>query len=83
MVEAALDGAGITQVLEHMVEHHLREGRLVELLPACRPAPLPVSVLVPVTRMMPSRVRSLIDELAGRDKRVRAARQRERSSAKD
>jgi LysR family transcriptional regulator for bpeEF and oprC len=64
MVAAALDGAGIAQVLEHMVEHHLREGRLVELLPACRPAPLPVNVLVPGTRMMPSRVRSLIDALA-------------------
>ena len=65
MVEAVLDGVGIAQVLEHMVEHYLREGRLVELLPACRPAPLPVSVLIPGTRMMPARVRALIDALAG------------------
>jgi DNA-binding transcriptional LysR family regulator len=65
MVEAASDGAGIAQVLEHMVEHHLRDGRLIELLPACRPAPLPVNVLIPASRMMPSRVRALIDALTG------------------
>jgi LysR family transcriptional regulator for bpeEF and oprC len=63
MVEAVLQGAAIAQVPEHMVAHHIRQGALVELLPECRPAPLPVSVLTPSARMMPPRVRSFIDAL--------------------
>lgn len=64
MVQAMLAGAGIAQVPEHMVAAYLQEGSLVELLSACRPAPLPVNVVVPAARMMPSRVRCLIDALA-------------------
>lgn len=63
MVQAVLLGHGIAQVPEHMVAQHLQQGLLVELLPACRPQPLPVSVVVPATRMMPPRVRSFIDAL--------------------
>jgi LysR family transcriptional regulator, regulator for bpeEF and oprC len=63
MVEAVLQGAGIAQVPEHMVAHHITQGALVEELPGCRPAPLPVSVLTPGARMMPPRVRSFIDAL--------------------
>ena len=63
MVEAVLQGAGIAQVPEHMVAHHIRQGTLVELLRECRPATLPVSVLTPGARMMPPRVRSFIDAL--------------------
>lgn len=63
MVQALLQGAGIAQVPEHMVAHHVRDGSLVELLPECRPAPLPVSVLTPGARMMPPRVRAFIDAL--------------------
>jgi LysR family transcriptional regulator, regulator for bpeEF and oprC len=58
-----LQGAGIAQVPEHMVAHHITQGALVEELPGCRPAPLPVSVLTPGARMMPPRVRSFIDAL--------------------
>ncbi|WP_213776604.1 LysR family transcriptional regulator [Caballeronia sp. dw_276] len=66
MVEAVLDGAGIAQVPEHMAERHLRNGTLVELLPECRPAPLPVNVITPGARMMPPRVRVFIDALISR-----------------
>ena len=63
MVEAVLQGAGIAQVPEHMVAHHITQGTLIEELPGCRPAPLPVSVLTPSARMTPPRVRSFIDAL--------------------
>lgn len=45
MVEALLDGAGITQV----PEHHFTAGTLVELLPECRLALLAVNVATPGT----------------------------------
>ncbi|AMM16600.1 hypothetical protein AX768_21105 [Burkholderia sp. PAMC 28687] len=61
MVEALLDGAAIAQVPEHMVERHIREDTLVELLPEFRPAPLAVNVVTPGARMMPTRVRVFID----------------------
>lgn len=63
VVEAVLQGAGIAQVPERMVTNHIRQATLVEELPGCRPAPLPVSVLTPGARMMPPRVRSFIDAL--------------------
>lgn len=66
MVQAVLLGGGIAQVPLHMVGEHLRAGRLVELLPDWRPVPLPVSVVVPASRMMPPRVRSFIDALLAR-----------------
>jgi LysR family transcriptional regulator, regulator for bpeEF and oprC len=66
MVEAVLGGAGLSQVPEHMAERHLRDGSLVELLAAYRPAPLIVNIVTPGTRMMPARVRVFIDALVAR-----------------
>jgi LysR family transcriptional regulator for bpeEF and oprC len=63
MVEAAIQGAGVTQVPEHMVAHYIRDGVLVELLERCRPPALPVSVMTSGARLMPPRVRVLIDAL--------------------
>jgi len=64
LVEAALRGAGLTQTPAFMVRQHLESGALVEVLPQCRPAPLPVNLLVPGGRTRTARIQALIDALA-------------------
>ncbi|MDQ8023735.1 MAG: LysR family transcriptional regulator [Moraxellaceae bacterium] len=64
LVQAALLGAGVVQVPDYMVADELREGRLVELLPTLRPAPMPISAVYPSQRLLPPRVRVVIDALA-------------------
>jgi LysR family transcriptional regulator for bpeEF and oprC len=64
MAEAARLGLGLTQVPHYMAEHALEHGTLVEVLGSFRPPPQPVSVVWPGNRLMPARVRVLIDALA-------------------
>lgn len=64
LVQAACLGAGLTQVPDYMVAEELRRGDLVEVLPEFRPHPMPVSVVWPGNRLMPSRLRAFIDALA-------------------
>ncbi|ASL45318.1 HTH-type transcriptional regulator PgrR [Burkholderia sp. AD24] len=63
LIGAAVQGAGLVQVPEFMARRHLDSGALDELLPHCRPAPLPVNVIVPGSRTRPVRVDALIDAL--------------------
>lgn len=63
MVEAARHGSGLIQVPSYMVSGELASGALVELLQSFRPPPLPVSVIWPGSRLMPRRLRVLIDAL--------------------
>ncbi|PQV53040.1 LysR family transcriptional regulator [Paraburkholderia sp. BL21I4N1] len=63
LIGAAVQGAGLVQVPEFMARRHLDSGALDELLPQCRPAPLPVNVIVPGSRTRPARVDVLIDAL--------------------
>lgn len=60
MVAAALAGCGLTQVPDNMVADELQSGALVELLPQCRPPPMPISVVMPSARLQPPRVRALL-----------------------
>ena len=60
MVAAALAGCGLAQVPDHMVVDELQGGALVELLPECRPPPMPISVVMPSARLQPPRVRALL-----------------------
>jgi len=53
---ACLAGLGLIQVPEPGVRELLRQGRLVEVLPAWRPPPMPVSLLYPHRRHLPRRV---------------------------
>jgi DNA-binding transcriptional LysR family regulator len=73
MVQALLLGAGVAQIPLHMAAAHLKDGGLIELLPHCRPDPLPVNAIVPSARMMPPRVRFFIDAMldAAASSRVR------------
>ena len=64
LVQVARFGAGLIQVPDYMVAEELMRGNLVEVLPDFRPFPLPISVVWPGNRLMPSRLRVFIDALA-------------------
>lgn len=53
---ACLAGLGIVQSPEPGMRHYLASGQLVEVLPAYRPAPMPVSLLYANRRHLPQRV---------------------------
>lgn len=63
IVAAAVLGLGIGQVPDNTVVDELARGSLVELLPAHRPPAMPVSVVMPSSRLLPPRVRALLDAL--------------------
>jgi DNA-binding transcriptional LysR family regulator len=65
MVEAALLGLGLMQIPDYMVADELARGTLVEVLASRRPAPMPVNAVLPSTRLLPPRVRVVLDALLG------------------
>lgn len=64
---AAALGAGLAQFPAFLANAHLRSGTLVEVLPTCRPAPLPINLMMPGSRTRPARVRALVNALAGEE----------------
>jgi DNA-binding transcriptional LysR family regulator len=60
---ACLAGLGIVQVPEAGVRELVQAGRLVEILPALRPAPMPVSLLYAHRRHLPRRVQAFMSWL--------------------
>jgi len=60
LVQGVALGLGVCQLPDYMVAEELADGRLVELLPTCRPEPLPISVVYPSGRLLPARVRAAI-----------------------
>jgi DNA-binding transcriptional LysR family regulator len=72
LIQAALHGAGLTQVPDYMAAEELMRGDLVEVLPDFMPPPMPVSVVWPGSRLMPSRLRVFIDALAAHCRQKRA-----------
>jgi LysR family transcriptional regulator, regulator for bpeEF and oprC len=72
LVEAVLLGVGLAQVPMFMARHYLESGALVEVLRPCRPAPLPVSLVMSSARGRPARVQALVDLLVS-DSTVKAA----------
>jgi DNA-binding transcriptional LysR family regulator len=64
LVEAARHGVGMTQVPIYMAQDALADGTLVEVLPSCRPPAQPVSLIWPGNRLLPPRMRLLIETLA-------------------
>lgn len=63
MVQFAEAGHGIAQLPDYMVRGALGEGRLVELLPQCRPKSTPIYAVTAGNRLLPGRVRALLAEL--------------------
>ncbi|MEC4722503.1 LysR family transcriptional regulator [Noviherbaspirillum sp. CPCC 100848] len=77
MVESACHGTGLIQVPDYMAAESIGSGRLVEVLRDFRPPPLPVSIVWPGNRLLPARVRLLIDALSsGADQPNRTANPR-------
>jgi len=60
---AARLGQGLTQLPDYIVQDDLARGELVEVLPDGQPAPMPISAVVPSGRLVPPRVRVLLDAL--------------------
>lgn len=57
-------GLGIAQIPRFSAVQGVEEGVLVEVLPAFRPAPMPINILFPHRRHMPVRVRIFADWVA-------------------
>ncbi len=64
MVQAAIHGMGLIQVPDYIAEDALASGDLVELLPTMRPPPMPISAVYPSQRLLPPRVRTVLDALS-------------------
>ena len=65
-IACCIAGLGLIQVPAYDVRNHLDAGDLVEVLPALRPPPLPLSILYPHRRHLSQRLRSFVgwaDEL--------------------
>ncbi|WP_425259310.1 LysR family transcriptional regulator [Rubrivivax sp. RP6-9] len=63
LVQAAKLGLGICQLPDMLVEDDLARGALVELLPTVRPESMPIHLVYPSSRLVPSRVRAAIEVL--------------------
>lgn len=77
MVQAALLGLGLAQLPDYMAAEEIDAGRLVEVLARHRPPAMPIYAVMPAARMVPMRVRVLLDALA----ELPAARGRARGAA--
>ena len=63
LLEALKMGLGLCQVPDLLVADELARGELVEILPSCRPEPMPISIVYPSGRLLPARVRVAIEAL--------------------
>jgi DNA-binding transcriptional LysR family regulator len=64
-LEAAIAGIGVARITTTFCETAVREGRLVQVLPGWRCAPLRMFALLPGRRLMPAKVRAFMDALEG------------------
>ncbi|MFI5012854.1 MAG: LysR family transcriptional regulator [Hyphomicrobiales bacterium] len=60
-VASAVEGHGLTRLMSYQAEAELRAGRLIRVLSAFEPSPLPVHLLTPPQRPATARMRALID----------------------
>lgn len=63
-VAAIVAGHGIAQIPTYLVDHHLRSGRLIPVLPDWLPGPLPVYAVYPPNRRLSAKVRVFVDWMA-------------------
>ncbi len=60
-VQAALDGIGLVQATTYQVAPHVAQGRLVPVLAAFDSGPYPVNLVYPSKRLVPLKLRALLD----------------------
>ncbi|WP_122158446.1 LysR family transcriptional regulator [Paraburkholderia sp.] len=63
-VTCGLEGFGLIQPALFMVLPHLQSGQLVEVLPAIKPMPMPISAVYPHSRHLSPKVRVFVDWIA-------------------
>lgn len=66
VVEACAEGLGFARLLSYQVEPEVRAGALRVVLAGFEPAPVPVQIVYPGARLMSTRLRAFVDELAAR-----------------
>ncbi|MGE0387020.1 MAG: LysR family transcriptional regulator [Gammaproteobacteria bacterium] len=64
-VDACVAGIGFGQFLCYQVEDLIAAGKLVRVMPAHEPAPVPISAVHPGARQVPANLRAFLDFLAG------------------
>ena len=60
-VQAVLSGFGLSRLLSYQVDDYLKDGRLIAVLPACEPEPVPVHVIHREGRYVSQKVRAFLD----------------------
>jgi DNA-binding transcriptional LysR family regulator len=71
LIEACADGLGIGMFLSYQIAALTAKRRLVEVLAAFAPPPLPVNVVYPQARLLPARTRAFAADLrAGLARRI-------------
>jgi DNA-binding transcriptional LysR family regulator len=63
MVAAAVASLGLAQIPDYMATDELARGVLVEVMATHRPAAMPISAVMPSSRLMPPRVKVLLETL--------------------
>jgi len=74
VIEAAVQGRGVTRVLSYQLADELADGRLARLLAPYEPAPIPVQLVTVSARLMPLRVRAFLDFAAAELTRLEVIR---------
>src|SRR5262249_45734959 len=70
MIDAALNGLGLAQIYDRVVQPFVAERSLIHVLPeADDPRDVPVHALIPVGRRMPPKTRAVLEHLAGAARR--------------
>ena len=60
----ATQNGGLTMALSYQVADHVRDGRLVAVMVAEEPAPYPLQIIYPSSRLLSIKVRSFVEEAA-------------------
>jgi len=60
-IRAAIDGVGVTLAMSYLVAPELRSGRLVRLLTAYEPPPLPAHLVYPAASARAAKVRAFVE----------------------
>lgn len=63
MVAAAALGLGLAQIPDYMATAELARGEVVEVMAAYRPAPMPISAVMPSSRLMPPWMKLALETL--------------------
>ncbi len=63
LLRATLSGAGMCLLAKHLVQHYLRDGRLVHLLPQWKVGGLTIYAALPTRKYVPARVSAMLEFL--------------------